>query len=689
MYSHARRLVLVILPLLLTALGLLTAGAALADDQTPVIKPKPLKTAVDVKPDHPAGPPPTVVRELLNERTAISSTFLLSDGTRRCEIYGMPIHYKDAHGRWQPLDLRLIPTGVPNEFAATSAPVRVVFGTEAFGGMPVRLGSEGATVGYDYLGGREGAPTIDGLLASYARIAPATDLHYQVVPNGVKETLVLASPKAPSRFSFRVSHQGLVLRRTAAGDWAFYRRHASSPIFAIGDLLVTDSANGKGARCSAATMSVQPGMGESTISYRVPKSWLRDPSRVYPVIVDPSTTTITATSDTYVSNLSPTTDYHPQSVSNKELRCGRSTAGDDNITLVKFNLTDAGLKTPPVYITGAELQLYQFYLNYSGERQSHVGAMADGWSEGCTWNSVGASTLNYYTVGDPSAAQAQTLKQSCRDVTQAWVMDDWNGQSFPNYGFTVFQRPTEGTSYYRKFRSRDYSTTSQRPKLVVDYDTPQATITDPSAAQVYRLGDMITVKLTLSAATSYANELRQFRFGINRGSSDASDYRGVFGWFDGGVPSDSWHARGALDQTGYWAYFQDDTDSTGTRYITPDLDHCNISPDFKSVTLRFRINEEFGASRSNRFAVYLDYAKTLSTAPHWNSGWTTTGPSFVVQPAATATTAATGSWFQEADSDNDGTPDANDTANGRGEAKLTWPATKSANGYDDLTCGTA
>ena len=49
-----------------------------------------------------------VVKELTALRTENSKTFLLSDGTRRCEIYSGPIQFKDETGAWQEIDTSLL-----------------------------------------------------------------------------------------------------------------------------------------------------------------------------------------------------------------------------------------------------------------------------------------------------------------------------------------------------------------------------------------------------------------------------------------------------------------------------------------------------------------------------------------------------------------------------------------------------
>ena len=75
-----------------------------------------------------------------------------------------------------------------------------------------------------------------------------------------------------------------------------------TPSLSLSGIEVYDAssdANGNAATCSAASMTVSPGSGQSTLTYSVPRSWLSDPARVYPVTIDPSVT------------LNPTAGDHP------------------------------------------------------------------------------------------------------------------------------------------------------------------------------------------------------------------------------------------------------------------------------------------------------------------------------------------------------------------------------------------
>lgn len=62
--------------------------------------------------------PPKKVRELTEKRTKNAKFFELSDGRIQAEIASAPIHYKDANGKWQNIDLTVSTTDEPGYASA-------------------------------------------------------------------------------------------------------------------------------------------------------------------------------------------------------------------------------------------------------------------------------------------------------------------------------------------------------------------------------------------------------------------------------------------------------------------------------------------------------------------------------------------------------------------------------------------
>lgn len=138
------------------------------------------------------GPPATGV-EITSDRTSDTSVFANSDGTLTARVYSRPVHYRTASGDWADIDTTLTANAdgrwaegadSPSaSFAATgNDPSLVTYGPGA--GEQVAYGLQGASA-------VQGQPS--GNAITYQGIAPSSDLTYEAIASGVKETLTLHS----------------------------------------------------------------------------------------------------------------------------------------------------------------------------------------------------------------------------------------------------------------------------------------------------------------------------------------------------------------------------------------------------------------------------------------------------------------------------------------------------------------
>ena len=619
----------------------------------------------------------SVVRELIEERTATSKTYLLSDGTRRALLFEAPVHYRDARGEWVDLDTRLTTSSL-DAVSSTSTPAAVTIGSQTLGGSPVTIAYEDACVGFDLLGGLESSPVALGDEATYFDVTEDTDLRYRVLANGLKETLVLASAAAPERFTFYVQHEGLLLAKDSEGAWGFCRKGEEEPVFVLGDLIVADSSRSKAdepAYCAGATMEVAPGEGGSYLTYQIPRPWLDAPERVWPVLVDPTITLGQAVcADTYVSSAYPSTAYG----SSDDLKVGYYDASTGwNRSLLKFDT--AALEG--AYVTASELKAYQYHQYYTSQAMTtHIGRMTENFTESSTWSGLDDNGgLEFVHFDDQSVARAEWLVVPCRTLTQRWA----NGESgYANYGFVIYQQSGEGQTYWRKFRSSEYATSTQRPRLVVDYEEPKATVSAPAIDSSVRVGDWVTVTVNVTD-TANKSAVSEVRMGVNRYGGATERTHGVMGWFRA-KPAAPWVA--VKKATGSWfAYY--DSETTGNDHITPDLAACTIDSASAPgrVSFRFRVNDNWGDVQDNDFDTYL---KMDSGSTTWSTGWVARDRNVDVLPKpieAITAEASPSDWYTEVDADSDGLPDNPDcdvNDQGRGDVTLAWDASPLADGYE-------
>jgi hypothetical protein len=448
-----------LLAVLLVVFALGSASEVTAETAAP--------SATAVAPDPSVAPSadPEVVKELVEKRTENSRTYLLKDGRLKSEVFDGPINFQDATGAWRGIDPNLITTASKGEYATAAAPVKVTLTSPSSTADLVTLEAQGAKVGMRMEGTSLGAPVVSGSKALYLSAPSNLLLTYEALGDGLKETITLLSAKSANTFTFTVSHPGLTMWQDQTGTWGLYRLIEEPPVLMLGGLDVHDSSvsdSGDPAFCADATMKVTPGTEQSTVTITVPKKWLADPARRYPVMVDPSYYGQSATADTYVCDKYPSSNYG----SSTEMRVGYkdSTTGRSR-ALLWFALPAAVTNS---CVQSATLQLHQNYQWATGAREVRVAQMTRSWVEAsATYNSSGSGYDLPYAKQVWSTGQTpQYFSFDFADVVQAWA------DGGPNYGFVVY---TEGGEWlhYRKLDSRECATVAYRPMLTIYYTEPK------------------------------------------------------------------------------------------------------------------------------------------------------------------------------------------------------------------------
>ncbi|MEA5074928.1 MAG: DNRLRE domain-containing protein, partial [Coriobacteriia bacterium] len=446
------------------------ASASAAEPVTSVL------SAPEAVPDESLSPVPPGAVEDISRRSEHAKHYRLPDGSITAVISEEPVHHRDDTGAWIDIDTTMVLDRTTGRARTASTPVAVSFGPQQPGGSPARVEAAGHVVGIDLLGASEGATLMDGSSVRYARVALGTDLVYETFAGGVKETLELSTPLAPDTFRFFVDSGDLDFRRDFSRGWVLADPETGSAVFDLGELVVFDSSSdgaGDPQYCADSTLTVSPTEGGGIVTYEVSRQWLADPDRVYPVYVDPSLTAISG-ADTYASSKYPTTAYGTST----ELRTGYydATTGH-NRSFLQFDVSSI-----PSFarVDSATFSIYQFHTYYpSTATTTYLCRPLSAWSDATTWNTRPASTV--------VASQAVTGRGVWVNWSQAAVKDliaGWVSGSMPNYGLACqqYEDGTQNTTHWRKFYSKEYSNTSLRPRLVVNYTTVPDPVTDVSAS---------------------------------------------------------------------------------------------------------------------------------------------------------------------------------------------------------------
>ena len=452
------------------------------------------------------SPSPSVVR--LESRAEYSNTYLLSDGQYRCISYESPVNFLAADGSWQPIDTSLLPDASLDVYTTTSTPVEVTIADEAPGQKPITVSDGDWTVTMNLIGWAEDEKIVVDDAAVYTDVAPATDVAYTVMGDGIKELITLSSPAAPNTFSYRLTHAGLELRQDAEGGWGLYEPAAAGPVFVVGSMSTSDSsldAADEPAWCEGASMTVTPGKDVSTITYSVPREWMNDPARVYPIEIDPDLGS-GDTLDTYLSQGLPTQSFG----SDADLLCGNmsSSAGKCR-SLVRFPqvIDDIPIGSRATSATFRLRQYWQPATHQDGVLVSQLKPEA-WWTESSTYSGANSRIGTSFDYNWPTETVSGTgvwMSISCAAVVNDWIVYHrarGANDTIEDNGFIVYEPDASGSGYSRKFRSQEYTGTDYDPNINVDYTVPDVTVTAPGASAVVYQGRTQSISWTMPSGFS-------------------------------------------------------------------------------------------------------------------------------------------------------------------------------------------
>ena len=451
--------------------------------------------------------------------------------------------------------------------------------------------------------------------------------------------------------------------------------------------------------CRAAAMTVAPGTDASTLTYTVPRSWLTDPTRVFPVTIDPSVTLNpnagnTTFADTYVGSSGGTNGTATN------LLCGYDGATSSyNRALVAFDLSSIG----HAYIHSANFQIYKSYSGGSSPNIS-VATMNESWSTSSTWSSLGCVANSFPTsfCSAPIASQ-QVAAGSWLSANATAAAQSWASNSASNYGLVLYQMEnsgSQGAAYESKFYSADYGS-AYAPQLTVTYD-PSPIASPHCDRSVYTPGDTATIFSMVD--TYYPSDVTWIELGFNLAKSDGSPYRGVVGWFKSAslVPSSNWHTAATESNGSVFAYYSDTNNPTdyGANTITLAGSACTITsstgsgstPGYERPGFRVTFGAAFGAQVDVTPDMRFGMGPAATTAwgsgasltgdlahPPVSAGWTAEpGMAFAVISAKVNTltySSQASNWFNSTSGLD------NNQDQGRGAATLIWPAVTGAYGY--------
>lgn len=396
-------------------------------------------------------------RELPVLRTLTSRTFQTPGGPNRTVIAEAPLNFRDTRGAWQPIDDSLVPDGAAGfAYRNASDGYQVEFPGDLATG-PIRLSTGGKWLAFSLRGAGHSTGVVSGNAITYSNVLPGVSVTYFAQPDGLKESLTLAGSTSASSFVFdAIASPGL----TGKGSRDGFRFADSAGRLA---LLLTAPWVGDAADDTSGFAGVVRFTGASTstgmaLTLTVAPSWLSDPARRFPVVIDPSISpTGTAVTDCHVVQGYPTTSYCNSTA--REVGLGAD-AAKIRRTLLKF---DTSALPADAQVLSADLGLYVTNMyGTTGSVPIQVHRATGVWNTAATWNT--SNGTSGWTGGNPGPGS--TFTGSAGPAVNTWsylsfipLMQSWVNGGNANDGIVLMSGNEASAGVFRFNSSRGASNT--------------------------------------------------------------------------------------------------------------------------------------------------------------------------------------------------------------------------------------
>jgi RHS repeat-associated protein len=393
----------------------------------------------------PAAPPQYEVDpdgEVVSLRNAHSNVFKKPGGYYQQVISAGLVNYMDAKGSWQKIDSTLVQnvaglSGVRNRAnsfqvdlpgAMNEREISLAVGSEA---IKMTLVGAGAT-----------SLLAKGNRASYAAALPGVDVTYDVIPSGLKESLVVHKrPISPAVFAFKLNTGSLILRQQPNGSVQAVDA-AGRTRFTIEAPWMHDAPthlSELGTTSNLVALTLTGGPGSYLLTYTPDAKWLNDPARLYPITIDPSLTVNWGNSSEYDTQINEcltgnnynAQNYLPIGFTYFDAPCSKSYRSR---AMVQFS----GFLGDGLWPIGAGMYLYQ-YTNY-GTGRGNCCTLFNAYAATSSWTFTGVTWSN-----QPAATDAYGSGQAYALTGAGWVGWDvtslvrsWESHALANNGLVMY-----------------------------------------------------------------------------------------------------------------------------------------------------------------------------------------------------------------------------------------------------------
>jgi RHS repeat-associated protein len=248
------------------------------------------------EPENPPQDPPSSQDAVLEDlQTPTAKTIAIGDGEFETKLYNQPVQFETNDGAWRAIDSDLVDTNEDGFDLTNAANDFDVLVDRQLSGEYLQVEHQGEEFALSMPAADPSSAEVSGDRVTYPDVFDDVDLHYDVLADGVKETIVLKDATAPTSYSFELTTpaSGLTPLKRTDGGYDFYLPGETEPVFTLESPSVVDASIEPEPEplFAPATMAVTS-VDDHTfaVELSVDDSWFQDPDRSFPVLLDPTIT---------------------------------------------------------------------------------------------------------------------------------------------------------------------------------------------------------------------------------------------------------------------------------------------------------------------------------------------------------------------------------------------------------------
>jgi len=456
---------------------------------------------MEAKPE-PVDRSPQIVREEIDLRDEHSKVFKLDNNTYTAVSTADALHFKDENGEWQDIDNTLTEDKNGRK-SNKSAGYKVTLPKDMGENEPVVIEKDGYTLSFNLItsvgklsGKKESDKKVKEKREKLSDIAKKadfdkksstviynaflndTEIELVVNPTSLKENFILGKkPKKDFSLTYEINAEGLNGILCEDNSISFTDADENEVFSIPAPYMYDSSEDGKTSYDIDVTLQKDSG-GTYKMVYIPSEEWLNAEETKYPVVIDPTVNTSTASSnitDTYITQGGTSTGHlaNTNNAAKAVLYPAMPQNSDgEAFAFIKFNSLPS-IQANAV-ITSAKLVLHDARADANGSEYGAGDSLAAiklnrSWTDTLTWNAYQANgPSSYFTDTDTVDCADYKYENNANifapDVTKT-VTEWYNGAA--NYGLAL--KAYMNTCNFAAIRSAEFSDAAQRPYMEISY----------------------------------------------------------------------------------------------------------------------------------------------------------------------------------------------------------------------------